>query len=202
MGEFFIYLGDNKSFLGNTYFYDNGPFLSESKGKLPNLEELEISRYYFNRPAIPENAIIADVDYVYGTVAEKIYENMCDKYGWNRNVAWRFGKFQELYAYHATQEKYSVWFLANSNWTKTVGGVWENMIFQDKIEEYWPLDTFRSYPHTQKEIRTVFAKNDKGNYVFLGVFMTLNWVEKTVPSTGKKIMVKTYKRISKAYPFQ
>lgn len=111
----------------------------------------------------------------YGTVAQKIYDSCCAAFGWDKNKRGLFGRQQELYAEDATPEKYSVWFLAHSNWTDTRNGQWSNKIYHKikHINERWD-DITKPRFESDAEIRVVFAKNRDRKYVFLGIYKCLS----------------------------
>ena len=202
MIKHFLYKGDNKSFWDKHYVYDGGAFFNKDHAKLPTLEELEVSKAYFEGKVVAverQDQIIADYAYVYGTRAKDVYEKMCDRFGWKRYLSGNFARQKKLYAENATPEGYAVWFAAHSNWTSTSCGVWNNtIVFGDRIDESWPLKTFYSpkYVHTLDEVRVVFARRDY-EYTFIGVYKCVGWKEIYDDMWEEKRMLKTYKLISK-----
>ena len=129
----------------------------------------------------------------YGTTAKDIYSQCCDVLNWEKKEIGKFGQQQELYAMDATPEKFSVWFLAHSNWTATKNGKWRNFIDTGKgiIEEYWDDKSIARFDK-DKEPRVVFAKDKSNKYLFLGVF------ENEI--IDKQNGLKRYKKISDVYP--
>lgn len=129
----------------------------------------------------------------YGTTAKEIYSQCCDVFNWEKKEIGKFGQQQELYAMDATPEKFSVWFLAHSNWTATKNGKWHNSIDTSKgiIEEYWDDKSIARFDK-DKEPRVVFAKDKTNKYLFLGVYEN--------ESIDEKNSVKAYRKISNVYP--
>ena len=205
MIKHFLYKGDNKSFWDKHYVYDGGAFFDKDHAKLPTLEELEVSKAYFEGKVVAverQDQIIADYAYVYGTRAKDVYEKMCDRFGWKRYLSGNFGQQKKLYAMNATPEGYSVHCLRHNNWTKTDNGVWFNKIYGNRIEESWPIREFYSpaYTHIKGELRVVFAYNTKG-YAFIGVYETAGWEERYDSQLQEQRMIKTYRLVSKVYPY-
>ena len=143
------------------------------------------------------NSLRRDPTNGYGSSAQPIYDECCDRFGWDRSQRYLFGKQQILYAEAATPEGFSPWFLANNNWTKTKSGNWSNNILQDIIEEMWEKPMYGLYH--DETIRVIFAKTKSYEYVFLGLYQPIG-VEEKMLSNGKKVWIKTYQRISDVYP--
>lgn len=133
----------------------------------------------------------------YGGSAQPIYDECCDRFGWDISRRYLFGKQQVLYAEGATSEGYSPWFLAHSNLTGTKGGNWSNIILQDTIEELWETPQYGLYH--DETTRVTFAKTKSYGYVFIGVYKPIGVNEKIL-FDGSKVWTKTYKRIADTYP--
>ena len=146
-----------------------------------------------------------------GTNSKKIYENYAEAFGWDRFQSSQFGaQGQPLYAREATPEGYSVWCIAYSNLNAKRGGQWANNFSDDKeendtIKELWEYQT-HDFLHDYSEMttRVVFAKNQKGEYTFFGVYQCVSCSKerKAVEWSDTVGFVKTYRRISKCYPLK
>ena len=145
-----------------------------------------------------------------GTNSKKIYEKYAEMYGWDRRQSSQFGaQGQPLYAREATPEGYSVWCISYSNLNDKKGGQWRNRFSDDKdtndlIEELWEYRTHdRLHDFSETTTRIVFAKNRKGEYEFFGVYKCVSRSEKRekIEWADAYGYVKTYRRISKFYPF-
>lgn len=99
---------------------------------------------------------------------------------------------KKLFASDATKEEYAVWIIANSNWTRTKGGKWQNVISGDfeTINEYWDKNALDEFELDEID-RVVFAKSKDNVYIFLG--------EYKCAEIKHQDNVKIYKRISKTY---
>lgn len=151
-----------------------------------------------------------DLDYSYGNNAKEAYLKCCDRFGWGKRYAYDFGIKKSLYATNATREGYSVWFLANSNWTGTNNGIWQNEIFLERQEilESWAKK--RTDLFGDKSTRVVFAKRDIG-YVFIGVYEFLDVIKDVwksdlrdqdgaiIAHEGDEKYIKIYRRKSDCY---
>lgn len=134
----------------------------------------------------------------YGSKAQTIYDQCCDKFHWDRTKRGLFGPQQELYAEGATPEGFSPWFLPHNNWTKTKGETWYNIIFDNTIEEIWKRDEPGLYH--DGTMRVTFAKTEENIYVFLGIYKPdLHKIEE-ITLDGKRVWVKPYERIADVYP--
>ncbi len=135
----------------------------------------------------------------YGTSAQRIYVDFCDKYGWDIDERGKFGKQQRLFSEVATPEGYSVWFLAHSNLTETSNGKWKNEFSGDVLYEKWESDVDGLLFSVRKIKRVVFAKiKDVGmKYYFMGIYI----FEKIEPVEGKSgVYIRTFRRIGDTYP--
>ena len=134
----------------------------------------------------------------YGNRAREIYIQFGKEYGWDLAKSGCFAPQKPLFAEKATQEGYDVWFIANSNWTQTKGGVWSNTISANSktIEERWT--EARAGLHDLGRRRVVFAKVKGGGYVFLGIFQAerVEKYQSLKECTWKKI----YRAVSSRYP--
>ena len=137
----------------------------------------------------------------YGTVAKKIYEDCCDKLGWDIGESGKFGMQQRLYSDIATPEWYSVWFLAHSNWMgESIEEAIEaravfNKISETYMEQWWGKS---NHPAATKRKRVLFAKKD-GTYMFLGVYEFVG--ERREEKSGDKMYyVEKFVRVSDEYP--
>lgn len=122
------------------------------------------------------------VNKFYGFKAKDVFAKCCDELGFNKEVSNRFSYRQRLYASNVTKEGYGVWFIANSNWTQSKGGSWQNTIAGDYS---WILEKWDKYPEQAMDCfgsgkRLVFAKdpNHSGGYTFLGVYEPIFFDEK------------------------
>lgn len=161
-------------------------FIKEVNSRKEIIEE----PYYFG---------LDERDGSFGYQAYAIYLEMCDRFGWDRSVAGEFGFKKPLYAGNATQEGYAVLFLAHSNFTGSTGGAWKNIIYDDKIEEFWPRSLFYKTTHSSDEVRVVLAKKQDG-YHFIGVFKVDMDSLEEVSSYKYKQIKKVYRKISSKYP--
>lgn len=137
-----------------------------------------------------------------GTNSRKVYQEYAERYGWDEWQANQFGKEGlPLYAPKATPEKYSVWFIAHSNWTGDDAGQWENEISRDwnTIEEFW--ESHLSVRASDYFTRVTFAKNSMGQYIFLGVYKPDPEAKKIIRN-GEIRWIKTYHCISQCYPIK
>ena len=157
--------------------------------------------------------LVRNPDKGLGTAALGIYDECCQKFGWDIKKRHCFMAMTVLYASEATPEKYSPWFLAHSNLTGTTNGNWYNNIMPDgDIEEIWREPTVGDIDvQEDMTIRVTFAKNKGKGYVFLGMYkpqgITTEILDddmiiggKIFKRKGEKIWVKTYKLISQIYP--
>lgn len=109
---------------------------------------------YAESTANSQNQITRSMSMEYGSVAQDIYVDLCGKLGWNIKQRGKFARQKRLYATNATSEGYSVWFLANNNWTKTKGGSWKNEILDKTIKETWEKEEKK-----KKSIYMVIKRN-------------------------------------------
>ena len=143
------------------------------------------------------NSLKRNLSNGYGGSAQPIYDECCDRFGWDRSQRYLFGKQQLLYAEGATPEGYSPWFLVHSNLTGTKGGNWSNKILQDTIEEVWEKPQYGLYH--DETTRVTFAKTKSYGYVFIGMYMPIK-VDEKILSNDSKVWIKTYRRIADSYP--
>ena len=131
----------------------------------------------------------------YGYKAKAIYENLCESLGFNSDHKGKFGWGQHLYSANSTKEGYGVWFIANSNWTKTKGGAWQNTIAGNLnwIEEKWDKHPSEIANCFDSEHRIVFARDPHhaDGYIFLGIYEPVSYNEET--------HVRRYERVSSNY---
>lgn len=146
-----------------------------------------------------DDSLQRDLTKGYGGSAQPIYDECCEKFGWDNSQRYLFGKQRGLYAENVTHEGFNVWFLAHSNWTKTNGGEWSNKILRDTIEEVWLKPQYNSTYYRDEAIRVVFAKTKAHGYVFIGLYRPIN-LEGRVLSNGNRVAIRTYQRISDVYP--
>lgn len=137
-----------------------------------------------------------------GTNSRDVYEECAKRYRWDMSQANQFGKLGLLlYALKATPEKFSVWFIAHSNWTGDKGGKWQNEIslYENTIEVIWddPLSA-RAADFTTC---VVYAKNQYGQYEFLGVYKPDRDVKRVVKDGSTRGIV-TFHCISEGYPIK
>lgn len=126
---------------------------------------------------------------VYGTRAKDIYRDCCYKFSWDIQQAVRFGPQQLLYAQSADSEGLrSIWFISNSNWTEPNSSKWKNRIIGDTIEEDYVNGELPS--HQDKTDRIIFARNNRSQYMFLGVY--------TIQIQTKRQRI--YKLVNENYP--
>ncbi len=154
------------------------------------------------------NKLVRNLHKGYGGQAQAIYDECCERFGWDRTKRGLFGRQQILYAENATPENYSPWFLPHNSWTETKGGNWFNVIKEETIEEMWIEERYGL--HYDKTKRVTFAKTKAGAYVFLGVYEPVEIAQRTleknlikngqiVKGVGEKVWIKTYRRISDEY---
>lgn len=132
-----------------------------------------------------------------GTVARDIFVFYSEKFFWNRNKRFDFGWQRLMFAEKATREGYSVWFLANNNQNNRRGGIWENKIKEDTIEEYWEEPDSGFYK--EKAPRVTFVKNRFEQYEFWGVCVPIK-AERISLRDGTEKWRRIYKRIDNIYP--
>ena len=151
------------------------------------------------------NESILTYRFTAGTKAIDNYDRCCDLFGFKRHLRGSFASQKPLYAKNATQEGYSVWMLAHSSLNESYiqfrssGRRWYNKFIDgDTIKEIWLNCSEYVEDNT---IRITFAKSKQGNYVFQGVYKPIGagWEDL---NTGRKEWVRTFKRISKVYPFE
>ena len=127
----------------------------------------------------------------YGTNAVDIYDKCCNSFGWKKVERNNFFQQQSLYAKDVADNKLSVWFIANSDWTKfdpkhkNVLGLFADPITEEYMQGEKPSEI-------DKTNRIVFAKKKDGNYYFLGVYEVLEQNDK----------IRIYQQISNIYPFE
>ena len=175
------------------------------KNKLLILDNLELQNKL--ELQIRQKDILPQVEYMnkkallyfphcYGTTAYDIYIQLCYIANFKSILADNFKKQEILFAKNATPENYDVWFLAHSNWNGTQTNTWKNCIIGDgeAIEEYFlGLDSEFESSDISKYYRLVFVNMCDGRYAFLGIFefVKIDYMNKS----------RTYRRISKVYPF-
>ena len=131
----------------------------------------------------------------YGYNSKKVFDKCVEKMGFKKESSKDFDQHRRLYSKKTTKDGYGVWFIANSNWTKTKGGVWNNTISGNLnwIEEKWDKHPSEVVECFDSEKRVVFAKDPHhyDGYIFLGVYEPVSFDEKTG--------VRRYERISSEY---
>lgn len=130
----------------------------------------------------------------YGTAAKNIYLECCDIFGFDKNMAYKFGRQQWLFAANVTPEGYDVWFLAHSNITATKGGSWVNEIRSDLeliTENHDDYNKFVNSCRIYTKNRVVFAKMGNNGYKFLGVY--------SCEEPDRINQKRSYKLVSKEY---
>lgn len=146
----------------------------------------------------------------FGGKAREAYDRFCIEFNWDPSKGSAFAQQQRLYSTDATEEGYSVWFLAHSNLNDdSEGGIWKNTIYRKKsiyyntIEERWDEKWENSKTgeglHTDQTTRVTFVKLSNGKYTFLGVFK-FDKIEEKYDGTGKRYWLKTYSLVSEQYP--
>lgn len=105
---------------------------------------------------------------IMGTHSQKIYLELCDKFGWNRNLANHFGNVTPFYnfAENATKEGYAVWFLPYSNLTNKSKN-WTNFV---SLNEITISQIGEKHKKQSQSIRVTFIKDQRFGYVFWGLF--------------------------------
>ncbi len=149
----------------------------------------------------------------YGTIAQEIYVEQGQKYGWNYLMRNLFTFRHSLYAKDVNRAGHSVWFICYSNLNGKKTEEYANIIFgatYDKIEERWfnmqsQADIFGAI--REDDTRIVFTKKLRGKtgkeeYFFMGVFKPKGVREETSKIGGKEIkyLVRTFERVSEVYP--
>ena len=139
----------------------------------------------------------------YGTVAEKVYENCCDKFDWRLGEKGKFGKQKKLYSDIATLEGYSVWFLAHNNYMDesldeaiAARNVY-NKVSETYMEQWWGTS---NHPRAGERKRVIFAKQN-GCYVFLGIYRFVG-TRRTEQIGGKNYYVERFDLVCENYPDQ
>ncbi len=132
--------------------------------------------------------------YAYGTSTKKIYEQFCESLGWDKSKVNQFGWQTPLYAMNAdTDRTRDVWFICYPNYdVKKLENVAESGCAVNLIKDGG--DTIvevvdEKFGASNKADRITFAKNEKGKYIFLGVY--------TLVQNGT---IRVHKRISDTYP--
>lgn len=138
-----------------------------------------------------------------GTSAQKIYDEYCEKYGFDRKKRYHFGKRQLLYAEDATPEGYSVWFLPHSPLIEKFEDcetTWYNIpYFNGYIEECWRVDRIASSGITNcNDTRVTFFKTKYG-YAFAGIYIPVGTITTRVIN-GTKVLIRTFYKVSDTYP--
>lgn len=131
---------------------------------------------------------------IYGTVAQDIYKECSKKFGWDYSQNGKFAKQQKLYAESVlNSNKWGVWFWAHNNMTGTIqkNEKWRNEISGDYLYMYFSDDVLLDYE--RQDGRIVFAKDNKGNYIFLGCYTRID--------QDIKNRKDTYKLVSSKFPF-
>ena len=127
----------------------------------------------------------------YGVRAQKIFDDYCEEMGFNKAASKDFGQHCTLYSPKATKEGYGVWFLANSNWTRTKGGIWKNTIAGNLrwIEEKCDKQLRDESESLPSDKRIVFAKHPHyaNGYIFLGVYELVSYNEKTCVTRFERV---------------
>lgn len=118
----------------------------------------------------------------------------------NLLLASNFEPRRLLYAKNATEERYSVWFLAHSNFIseEDTNGLWKNKFKKDMLLEEWFPEAVRKYEEElfcDQTKRVVFAKKASGKYYFMGIYEPV-----CLEEIEDDYYVKTYKRVSTQYP--
>ena len=115
-------------------------------------------------------------------------------------LASNFEPRRSLYAKNATEEGYSVWFLAHSNFIceEDTNGLWKNEFKKDMLSEEWFSEAVRKYKEEllcDRSKRVVFAKKASGKYYFMGVYEPVE-----LEKIENNYYVKIYKKVSNQYP--
>lgn len=180
---------------------------SNDPNKFKKVEKTYVSTTYKENKAMKR-----DMYRVLDTSAQRIYDEWCERYNWRMDKRWLFGRQRPLYSSDVTPEGYSVWFLSHNNLSESLGGIWYNVIKEDRIEEYWKnyCDGVDVSVYEDFTTRVVFAKKKYG-YVFLGVFKTRQEIRKEVldkdivvkgqvfKRAGETVWIKTYDKVSDVY---
>lgn len=111
----------------------------------------------------------------YGTNSKMIYINMCESFGWDKTQIGCFSRGRSLCAVRADRERIrDVWFIYNPKDDANLTNVRDN--------DNKPIDTILDNGETIREIipihyetehtpeKLVFAKNQNGKYMFLGIY--------------------------------
>ena len=120
------------------------------------------------------------------TNSKDIYKECCaSSLDWDPSHEGRFGRQQQLFAPNACKDRIrDVWFIAHSNMNDDtpLGGDYVNVIADPRIFEIHskPMESVTNQ-------RIVFAKDEKGQYVFLGVYQ----IEKEKKQSRSFIRVST-----------
>lgn len=174
-----------------------------------------MNRYATNITTSIPVPLIANINHGIDTALQRIYDEGCKTYSWDKSKRNKFGNMQVLFANDATPDGYSVWGLTNciiDNGRKTIDidtaiaqskKSWLDLIHYDgnTITEYWintgaePDDFF-----DDATTRLAFAKlKSSGPYVFLGIFKPTQWMRDPQLIGGKNVKSKTYTLISSKY---
>ena len=143
----------------------------------------------------------------YGSVGQRIYDLCCDEFGWDSGQRDEFARQRIMYAYRATREGYSVWFLVHHTWIEKkedATAKWWNTIGKDAVYEEWynsrisDEDRFNLY--NDRSPRLTFARNRAGQYTFIGIFKPQEEIREFFdPRVGERIFLKTYQLVGKRY---
>lgn len=135
----------------------------------------------------------------------------CDWFGWNKSKSGEFGMMKPLYAHKvADNGKTDVWFICHSNLRDQVLVEYEDngyIVRKERNHIYCDYDSMK-FPNCERidefqinaltdtiypmPDRITFAKNFKGDYVFLGVYKAEN-----PKSTNPQ---RVFYRVSTIYP--
>lgn len=135
---------------------------------------------------------------IYGTVAKNIYLECCKLFGWDVDKSGNFAKQQRLYSEMMIDGSlWGIWFWAHSNMTGTMqkDEKWVNVVDKDNPKLiYMHVDESVPFDARKAVNRIVFAKDQKGKYIFLGCFQ-----KKSRDIENRK---DTYELISDTYPIK
>ena len=173
------------------------------------------NKYATNRTTSIPIPLIANINHGIDTALQRIYDEGCKTYSWDKSKRNKFGNMQVLFANGATPEGYSVWGLTNciiDNGRKTIDidtaitqskKSWLDLIHYDgnTITEYW-INTGAEHDDffDDATTRLAFAKlKSSGSYMFLGIFKPTQWTRESKLIGGKSVKSKTYTLISSKY---
>lgn len=163
------------------------PWTGEFKGgkKLPEPKQLQLDYEKINYPICTglitngkpiQVTNCLEYKQCYGTSAQKIYDDCCEKLGFKKAKRGYFGKQMKLYSDYATKEGYGVLFLPYSNFNNHFKDIeeekpWKNFLSSDLkyIKENWKNEYKLEYANFDCK-RVVFIKQHNQQYVFIGIY--------------------------------